>query len=193
MKDKPKLSHGKEEYQVGSFDLNTKYLFFCKCQKHLHNAHLLHYGSGERSVTVWWWVSTAGFSKFQLLLLQGSNILSMLNLLNRVDAMKGSVSKPITNQSLWAIWFWSKSVFSTAVCCCSPVTIILYSQIWNSGVPLKAKTLPISNSRDPSNASVHTHMYSLSNLLRHVLALRYAKRASRGIQTPRKVSFQDIE
>lgn len=135
------------------------------------------------------------FQKWGLLLLQGSNILSMLHLLNRVDAMKGSVSKPITNQSLWAIWFWSERVFSMAVCCCSPATVILYSHsgIWNSGVPLKAKTLPISNSRDPPNASMHTHMYSLSSLLRHVLALHYTERASRGIQTPRKVSFQDLE
>jgi len=94
---------------------------------------------------------------------------------------------------LWNIWFLSSSAFSTAVCYCSPATVILcHSGIWDSGVPLKANTLPISNSRDPSNASMHRHVCSFSSLLRHVLALRYAERASRGIQTPRKVSFQDL-
>lgn len=38
------------------------------------------------------------FQEWGLLELQGSNILSILNLLNRVDAVKGSVSK--TNQEM---------------------------------------------------------------------------------------------
>lgn len=85
-------------------------------------------------------------------------------------------------------------VFSTAVCYCIPATIILNSHfgIRDSGVPLKAEMLPISNSRDPPNASMHTHMYSLSSILRQVLAFRYAKSASKGIWRPWKVSLLEL-
>lgn len=49
--------------------------------------------------------------------------------------------------------------------CRIPATVIFYSfsAIRDSGAPLKAKTLPISNSRDPPNASMHTHVLTLKS------------------------------